>query len=678
VTTTKIYYSPPGQTGTARFDVPGSNVANVALTEVFSPAFAGGVNTYHTRNTNNYYTWICGNPDVAYANISMVNWSPAIGNLTLVDYTFPNGGGTLSATTSNISIAGQWLVNRFAITKVTGTSDAFYRFGLNSSPAYTGGDLIRVNQAGVIGDDPVWDNGPINTWQNSAIQTYSVTTTGTYIEPGADIEINYVNSGYVDANYFVGTLDGDYAADGYFAPGIVSTIQDVLFYANVRNQLANVAGAVTTTQANVLVTFEYTYSRSYEVNLHSATSSLSTKTNFASALAGLQKAAQSTATIDSTTQIITDFRLGGQSTATIDSTTQVDLAGVVFDAVATVQADANLAVQPGYLQAAAAAITAETALTESAQNIKGLNAVLVESATTQSVAENIIGISDGSGYIDTGYADLDYFLAGAGLTIAQNSHIVADANIIRSDGTILFEAAFDGVIQPGFRIDAGIITQAVADFEISPYTTAGTGILFAAAAALSAEATIAQALFGIAIDNVTAAAQVDSALQATSSTVILGDAEIALFDLALSSNSESRPSIRAEITIGDDGVLTATAFVDTSSRAELDIGSVEFGPAVGGYRVGAELEIVQEITSTFTTDARIFYIDMYYTSVVAAETRRYRVWPEARLFQPDPETRVNTNLEETRIFQVDPETRQADPAILPTQLRDSKLFRIPV
>jgi hypothetical protein len=70
-------------------------------------------------------------------------------------------------------------------------------------------------------------------------------------------------------------------------------------------------------------------------------------------------------------------------------------------------------------------------------------------------------------------------------------------------------------------------------------------------------------------------------------------------------------------------------------------------------------------------------VDMYYTTVIAAETRQYHTGPEARLFQPDPETRVNTNLVETRQVLVDPETRQAEIAILPTTLRNSKLFRIP-
>jgi hypothetical protein len=158
-----------------------------------------------------------------------------------------------------------------------------------------------------------------------------------------------------------------------------------------------------------------------------------------------------------------------------------------------------------------------------------------------------------------------------------------------------------------------------------------------------------------------------------------GEIAIALFDLDLASDSESRPSIRVTILIGDAGVLTAQALVDTSSTVDLDLASVRLGPATGGFLLSADVEIVQEIRSQFDDiDARIFYIDMYYATRVAPETRRYRTGSEARLFLSDPETRVNTKLEETRIFQVDPETRQADPALLPTTLRNSRLCRRPV
>ena len=678
MTTTRIWYQPEGTTS-ATFDVPGAGD---------DPSKSVNLNGF-VRQENNRYRFQYTANAAAQANVSMTNW-PVSGNTSLSSYTFP-GGGTIPASQNQVIINGRWELAWNNIGNNSGTVRQLWTFqsvnhiGGNTqetvdsitspmvSPrtAYSPYAEYVITGAGVTGGSAntiqnvnffantslgaikfsgtgnpsgTWDVstafvytvarrfevnlhsasssiGPVNS---SVGRTYSTSTSTSYFEPGTETLVDYFDSGFVATGYVAGEDIGGYTVDDY-------------------------VGDETTT-----------------VSIFGTEATL---VKLASA------AAESRLTFAATTAQITRSGQGVLAArTTVDS-----VPSLVLGTTIATTADTNLDAQAGFSHAAAAAIAAETTLSEAVEVVKGLNAVLTETADAQATAENIIGISDGSGYIDTGYADADYFSAGQGLTIRQDSAVMVDANIIRSDGSITFEAAFDAVIRPGFRIDAGVVAAGESEFEISPYTTAGTGILFAAAADLAAQAATIQAQSGLLLDNVVATAQLNSALQAISTTAILGTSTIALFDLELASDSESRPSIKVAIELADAGRLTATAVVDTSSRAELRIEPFVLGPATGGYLLSADVAILQEIVSNFIdTQARIYYIDMYYTSVVAAETRRYRTGSEARLFQPDPETRVNTNLEETRILVVDPETRKADPALLPTTLRDSKLFRIPV
>jgi hypothetical protein len=670
MTTTRIWYQPEGTTS-GTFDVPGAGD---------DPAKSVNLNGF-VRQENNRYRFQYTANAAAHANVSMTNW------LELSSYTFP-GGGTIPASQNQVVINGRWELAWNNLTNNSGTVRQLWTF---RSVNHIGGNTQETVDS-------------INAPMVSPRTAYS---------PYGE---NFITGSAV-------TIGSGNTTQKFFA--------NISFDATKFSGTGNPSGTW-----DVGTAFVYTATRRFEVNLHSATSSfrpvdssvgrthiISTSTSYfnpgtqtivdyfdSDFVATGYVAAEDIGgyTVDDyvgdETTTITVFGTEGiivklasasaQAVSTFTSQAQVIYAGqgvltddaelaavpqLLLGTTIATTADTNLDAQAGFRHAAAAAITAETTLLEAVEVVKGLNAVLTESVDAQATAENIIGISDGSGYIDTGYADADYFSAGQGLTIRQDSAIVADANIVRGDGTIVFEAAFDAVIRPGFRIDAGVVAAGESEFEISPYTTAGTGILFRAAADLAAQAATIQAQSGLLLDNVVATAQLDSALQAVSTTAILGTGTIALFDLELASDSESRPSIKVAITIGDAGRLSAFAFVDTSSRAELNLGSLELGPALGGYLLSADVSILQEITSNWSdTQARIFYIDMYYTSVVARESRRYRTGAEARLFQPDSETRVNTNLEETRIFVVDPETRQADPAILPTTLRDSKLFRIPV
>lgn len=707
MTTTRIWYSPPGQTATARFDVPGSNVANVALTEVFSPAYAGGINSYHTRISNNYYRWRNenGSVDVAFANVSMINWTPSVGNTTLINYTFPNGGGTLSSTVSNISITGQWLVHREPVNDGSGADRQFTfktvgnpGFGANGAAASTA-DLYQ-NYAGTPGY-PRWNTG--NTpfpWQNSAIQTYSITGNATTLSTPS-------------ANTFGG----------------------VRFYANVEDRVSYAAGATGSVEANVLIAFEYTYSRSYEVNLHSAAATLvenagigkiSTQTGsyfepgtetlvdyfegdyagsyvasediggyvvdgyiadqvvteFADGvLAGLAVVGTVSATEDTTAVASATQTYGGTITTTVE-TTVVAVGGQLLSVAAqdnTVETGFAVGDAVGIIQPAAATAEIETVWTDTEPSLlRGFSGSFEETAEAEFQATNRIGISDGIGYITTDYAEADYFAEGSGLTLfADTSLLEVDANVIRSDGTILFEGDFAATIQPGFQIDAGIITTGDAAFEISPYTTAGTGLLFAAAAELQQQADTIFIAGGL----VVAAAQeliLDSSVQATTTTAIFGTTAIDLLSLALASDSESRPSIKATIELLDGtGSLTATPFVDQSSRAALAIDNMQV-QALAGYTLFGNTTNTIGINADFDSEGRIYYIDEYYTSQVAPESRLVAVPAESHSLVVNSETRVNTSLAENRGLVVEPETRISKPELLPTTLRGARLRRIPV
>lgn len=712
MTTTRIYYTPPGQSGTARFDVPGSNVANVALTEVMSPGYAAsGVSSYHYRLTNNYYLWYVDVPPTnnsreAYANVSMRDWTPASGTATVQDYTFP-GGGTLSGTVSNISITGQWLVYREKT--LDGTSgDRQFEFRVTGAPGFgangaaASSTMLRQNFPGNP-NNPLWDNSPINTWQNSAIQTYSVTGNATtLLTPGAN------------------------------------TFGGVLFYANVHNRMASTLGASATVEANVLIAFEYTYSTSYEVNLHSAAATLvddsgigkfSTQTNlyfeahtetlvdyFATdyTVSGYMARVDTGGyTLDDYVgdQVVTEFLDGVLAGLAVSGTAVVEQPSeLTGSAQQTASAEAALQAVTEFTggliglvqQASADALTAES--TVSAGNLIGIQhpgaatdltttvsfadtepllllgftGSLAATAAAEPQARNLIGISDGAGYITTDYAEADYFAVGTGLTIfADSSLLQVDANIIRSDGTILFEGDFATTIQPGFQISAGIVTQAASDFEISPYTTAGTGLLFAAAAELQEQATTLFTAGGVVV---AAAEQLISNTQfsGTSTTVRDGASTIDLFQLSVASDSESRPSIKATIELLDGtGSLTAEAFVDQSSRAALAIDNMQV-QALAGYALFGNTTNTIGINADFVTEGRIYYIDEYYMSRVQSESRLYPVLAELPSLLVDPETRVNTVVAEHTGLRVDPETRIARPELLPTQLKGARLRRIPV
>jgi hypothetical protein len=678
VSTTQIWYTPPGNTLTARFDVTGSNVANVALTEVFSPAFAAGVNTYHTRNTNNYYEWICGNPDVAFANISMINWTPSVGNLTLVDYTFPNGGGTLSSTTSNIAIAGQWSIARESITKASSAGDAFYRFGLTSSPAYSGGDLVRKNQSGAPGTAPVWDNSPI-IYQNSAIQTYSIT-----------------------AN--------------------TDTFANTRFYANVKNQLANAAAAGSTTQANVSIAFEYTYTRSFEVNLHSTSTNISSDVDFAS-LGGILHSAASELVIDidfePQAQNLTGFRfvdrgdgvhegtLDGEiyvaadyadldyfvqsgvsvsftpdrpllqqysEDATLESVTPSVLVGISMEN----SVDATFTVLGGRQQPIAADITIDAVLDDVVPGLLPGGTVQatiqVDSATTATNRVFTFALD----YIDPDYTDTGYFeqfsTATDTFVTEIDCAVLADSSIVRSDGSIALAADLATTVVAGFQVSGGVILAGAAEFEIAPYITGGTGVIRSAAATLTDDFVVPDLFLGQAVElQATLAIESTAAGFASITRGIQDQLEIAL---ELSAQAIAAPPILGVvdlvIDLEADAVPSLTSGFASPSR-------LETGPSTltgfAGYTVFGQFAVTQGITADFVVAGSTFRIDDYFAAQVRPETRRIAIPAATGQIQVGPETRVNTIQVETRGLVVEPETRRDRIAINPATLEGNRLRR---
>jgi hypothetical protein len=679
VTTTRIWYQPDSATSNT-FDVPGGT--DDASKTVNLTGFV--------RQENNRYRWQWTSNGSGQANVSMTNW-PVQGNTSLVAYTFP-GGGTIPATQNQVVINGRW-------------ETAWNLIGQNSG---TVRQLMTFQTRNHIGG---------NTQE----------TVDTITAP----QLNPRNAFSPYQEYFI-------AGTGVTG-GTANTIQNVKFFANTSVGIVKFSGTGEPTGTiDVSTAFVYTYNRRWEVNLHSATSTITndisigrtttqtssyfeshtptiadyfdsdyavsgyiasedtggytlddyvgdqTVTEFVDGvLAGLLVSGTVSNTTETTASLAPIVVVGAQSTNTCETAFAVgELIGFNQSAAAqdnTIETVFAAGDQIGITQPIESAATIETEFADVEPSlIRGFSADLSAVAEfADSAARNIIGITDGAGYITTDYAEADYFSEGTGLTLSADSTILeVDANIIRSDGTILFEGDFAATIQPGFQIDAGIVTQGDAAFEISPYTTAGTGLLFAAAAELEQAAAVAVVAGSLLV----AAAQefvIDSTAQAQSTTAILGTTQLD-FAFAVASDSESRPSILAQIDLLDGtGSLTATALVDQSSRAAIELDTLSL-QALAGYTLFGNTTNTIGINADFSSEGRIYYIDEYYLSRVERESRLYPVVAELHSLLVDPETRVNTTVAENTALRVEPETRIARPELLPTSLVGARLRRIPV
>ena len=707
MTTTRILFDPYASAaqanGYSRYDLEGT-VKDTRLNETFigrANAFVSGMGEVEKGNhriNNNTYDWVVVMTSSFVANdhkiiLDATNWTldsntgvtisnVGVATITSQDYTFP-GGGTISGNNRGIAVRGRYLANRA------------YDFGDNKYVEYT----LATHQGNVatvfarspdvalaaapgygyttVAEEAVYQYGPYNTYyitpsENTAANVKFFAHAGHRTRTGGgDI------GGYFDTSleFFY-----DYEWRNVWEVNLHSGTCETSIDTSVGTRIADLVSSYFAESGEYFdseyVTSGYTTVNETYIESGYVADEIETQL-LSGVVATIGKFAQ--VTTAATSQLVSSSRLtiaSAQIQNTITNTLTAR-AGFVQSAACSITATTTAQFSAGVVYTGAAAGQIATEFTASGNRTPG--GTVSETATTTSTAQatNIIGISDGRGYVTIDYCDADYFAEGQGLEIAQAVEILADANVIASDGSITFDGAFDAVIRPGFRIDGSVTAAGAGDFTIAPYITGGVGLLFAGAADLQAQAQVSQALFGLRID-AAAAAQTASQIQALAGNRIESPSVFAPVLTQLVSDAESRPSIKVSIEIGDDGRLTAEAFVDTSSTARLDTGPLVLGPAQGGYLLSADVQIQQQITSTFgTTEARIFYIDMYYTTVVAAENRRYRTGSEARLFLADPETRVNTNLEETRQFLVDPETRQAEIAILPTTLRDKKLFRIP-
>jgi len=120
-----------------------------------------------------------------------------------------------------------------------------------------------------------------------------------------------------------------------------------------------------------------------------------------------------------------------------------------------------------------------------------------------------------------------------------------------------------------------------------------------------------------------------------------------------------------------DGILRVGIASNTS--AELDIILAQ-----AGYLLSADIQITQEITSTFdNTVARLFRVDEYFLNLIVPETRTLQVLAESRELELEPETRINTVLEESTDLTVTRETRIMPVPRIPTELQGNRLKRIP-
>jgi len=669
MTTTKIWYT-PAAADSATFDVPGASddpTKTVTLSNF-------------VRQENNRYRWqyVTGGL-TAHANVSATNW----GNTTLSSYTFA-GGGTIPASQGQILINGRWEIawNLVSLNSVrqalyfTSTNhlggnvdtsvDTITAPPLNPKTAYspyqdyiitgadvTGGSANTIQNVKFFANTKMsafkisGSGEPTGSFDVSTPFVYTIqrrwevnlhssgsslsfdfgigqerTQTANYFQSGTEILENYFDSGYAESGYISGVNVGGYVYDDYVGAEIVTEFQDGVLAGLLRSAQTSIDAEVTGPLAVSQVT--------------------------ASANASMQL---------SVNTVITGGRLH-QASATIDAI------------------QSNLSVRSGIIAPLGSTIAFDLELADVvASRLSGGSCTESIDTATELVAKNIIGISDGIGtYFVPDYTDPDYIENGTGLTISDACQLRADASIIRSDGTLSLEGAFAATVQPGFRIDAGVVTTSSAEVEIKPYLTGGTGLLFAGQAEIQADSTTDFLAGSIAFGD--AALEITARLDEQVQNIKGIAAQLEISPTVLVSDSESRPSIKISLGLFDSGSFTATADVTQTSTSNIRLANSEV-QALAGYLRQSGAVFTQEISADFASEGRIYYIDEYFLVQVEPETRLQSAVQESRGLLVESETRVNTIDSETRGLLVEPETRQLAIPILPTTLVGARLRRIP-
>jgi len=621
------------------------------------------------------------------SNVSITGSSLTIpGGASLSDYTFP-GGGTLSSTTGNISVEGYWRTT-WALDTTSPNTRKVITFQSNTN---LGGNTIQTVQDAygepynrvIALDTPEYytssntvmtvrgsgtTEGATNTLSNSLVATnfyswyvYSGSDPSPSVDMDATHEFIYTYTKAYESDLH--TIDG---TNGDLAPDITVSA-DLTCTATVIKSGSGVLDidfACTATAKNEVGFYYYpigggVYRRDqgdlYFEEGTGATLEYFDTDYIATGYAQNQDGYVESGYMDEgalTTYLTPDTPLEQQysvETAT-DLTT-------------------------GILQQISSQIAADLALTAGAGVIID---VLVDQLEQDFLLPTVLAnknpLGSSSLVIDTLTADTTAQNAiSAQGQITQPTDILADADMYRG-GTATFDATANiPLAQAGFRITAGVITNSEAELRMEPFIGSAAGLILSAGSTLE-QTTEATGLGGLQLE---AEALLDIAVElqdsATGRIILLPPIGVYIEDDYVDTDYFKLQGDGTPIPITSSLTADALKIISLASELDTDLQLT----AQPGFLLSADVNIVQEITTSLTTTGRIFYVDEYYVQKIKPETRITKVSDENSVLSVKSETRINTTLEETTGLVVKPETRQAEQAILPTTLLGTRLQRIP-
>ena len=624
------------------------------------------------------------------ANVSVTAASLTIpGGFALTDYTFP-GGGTLPANKGNISVSSyvrtEWeLVSTSSNTRkvITFQSDIN---GVSQA-------VLEVVQDGFgLPGERVISVG-VPEYYNSTTDTVSVT--------GSDT-----------------------------VPGTANTVPGVTYTGGSLSSFTVYSGTDPSPSINMDFRhdIEYTYAKQYEANFHSIDGAggdtppdITVDATMGPTLGGLVVSISADLEIESTAtpvatnltgfrfvsigggvyqreQGTTYFQEGAESSEvyfaegyTVEGYVSEDLgyvdSGYMLDTLETIQLTPSVPIEQIYSQDSNTEFSA------------GLLQVLTPATPTVDTTLGALGglaqqiASDASTDTEFGVGNVNLLPQGS-TTLVTNSEFTATAQVNISAGTNLDTlvvlsgdadmfrggtATFDAVAniplaQMGFAVAASVTYSADTEFDFSPSLGTVAGIRFNINETLGTELDYPPHVFYVDADYTD-----------------LGYAELSNFTAVLISAISADITIQATlpnaeifliqpiepVSVSSDSTMDADAVVRVGIASDMS-GELAVIRAQAGYLLSADIQITQEITSTFdNTVARLFRVDEYYMNLIKPETRVLQVLAESRELDLIPETRLNTVLKEHTDLKVTTETRILELPKLPTTLEGNRLKRIP-
>jgi hypothetical protein len=361
--------------------------------------------------------------------------------------------------------------------------------------------------------------------------------------------------------------------------------------------------------------------------------------------------------------------------------------GYMLDTLETIQLTPSVPIEQIYSQDSNTEFSAGllqllTPDTPAVDTTLGALGGLAQQITSDVSTNTELGVSDvnllpqGSTTVETTLE----FTATAQVNISGSTNL--DTDTVLSGDADMFRggiATFDAVAniplaQLGFAVAASVTYSADTEFDFSPSVGTVAGIRFNIDETLGTELDYPPHVFYVDADYTD-----------------LGYAQLSNFTAVLISAATVDCNIDTQFDGANPQVLRPIEPFSTSIDSTMDAegiirvriasdmsGELDVIRAQAGYLLSADIQITQEITSTFdNTVARLFRVDEYYMNLIVPETRVLTVLAESRELEPKPETRINTVLEEHTDLKVTTETRVLELPKLPATLEGNRLKRIP-